>query len=143
MKTILRIVLVIVAAAAVAACASDPADVSGGDLKKIRAGASNVHVGMTKQAALDAYPKGNKVRLSSSSFEGTAVEEWKIEAYADDDWNKSRDLFITFLYFADDKLVDMSDSRLPYRESPELVNRWVGGSAGAAPEPMEDEEADE
>jgi hypothetical protein len=124
----------------VVACASNSAKMSEGDLKKVEAAATNVHVGMGKQEALDTYPRGNKVRLSSSSFGGVAVEEWKIEAYADDDWNKSRDLFVSFLYFAGDKLVDMSDTRLPYRESPDLVNRWIGGGAAEAPEPMDSED---
>jgi hypothetical protein len=123
----MRTLSVLLATIVLAGCASDPGKVSEGDLDKVRDSSQNVQIGMSKDDALDAYPKANKVRLATSSVDGVAIEEWKIEAYHDDDWNKSRDLFVSFLYFANGTLVDISDTRIDYREDTDLVKRWAGG----------------
>ena len=126
MTNLKRTICVLSAVLMLAGCKGDPGKVSKADLKKIRGAAENVSIGMSKDDALAAYPKGNKVRLSTSSVEGVTIEEWKVEAYHDDDWKKSRDLYVTFRYFAGDKLVDISDTRHDYREDPELVSQWLG-----------------
>ena len=105
------------------ACSSaPPAEVSKDELGAVRSGYSKLHTGMTRDQALAAFPKGNKVKLGSSSIGGATVEEWKVEAYYDDD--KRKDLFVTFLYFLDGKLVDSSDTRIAFRENPEIVDKW-------------------
>ena len=109
------------------ACESDPAKVDKGNLSKIRESSSELTVGMAKDEALAVYKKGNTVRLSTSTVNAVAIEEWKAEAYHDDDWSKNRDLFVQFLYFADGRLVDISDTRIAYRDNPDLVSRWAGG----------------
>lgn len=101
---------------------SPPAEVSESELREVRSGYAKIHTGMTRDAALAAFPHGNKVKLGSTSVGGTSVEEWKVEAFHDVDDRK--DLFITFLYFMDGKLVDSSDTRIMFREHPELVDRW-------------------
>lgn len=107
------------------ACSSPPpAEVSKGELAEARAGYAKLHTGMTRDQALAAFPKGNKVKLGSASIGGSTIEEWKVEAFYDDD--KRKDLFVTFLYFLDGKLVDTSDSRIAFRDHPELVEKWKG-----------------
>jgi hypothetical protein len=120
-----------------AGCSSDKAKVSEGDVKSMRSSYDQLSIGMSKDEALGTFKKGNKIKLSSSSIAGKSVEEWKVEGYHDDDWNKSRDMFITFLYFADGRLVDVSDRRLNIRDNPELVESWGGGGGAAAEEPAE------
>jgi hypothetical protein len=128
MTRILTVMLVALAAG-LCGCKSDPAKVSEGDLTKVRASFDQLAVGMTKDEALGTFKKGSKVRLSSSVVAGANVEEYKIEAYHDDDWNKRRDLFVAFLYFLDGTLVEISDTRENYAEEPATVERWrtIGG----------------
>jgi hypothetical protein len=118
----------------IAGCSSDKAKMSEGDVKAMRSSYESLSIGMSKDEALGTFKKGNKVKMSSSSIAGKAIEEWKVEGYHDDDWNKTRDMFITFLYFADGRLVDVSDRRLSIRENPELVQSWGGGGADATAE---------
>ncbi len=110
---------------ALSACSSPPpAEVSKSELAEVRSGYAKLHPGMPRDQALAAFPKGNKVKLGSASIEGVSIEEWKVEAFYDDD--KRKDLFVTFLYFLDGKLVDSSDSRIEFREHPEIVSKWKG-----------------
>lgn len=107
------------------ACSSPPpAEVSKSDLAAVRASYAKLSTGMTRDQALNSFPKGNKVKLGSASVGGATIEEWKVEAYHDDDDRK--DLFVTFLYFLDGKLVDSSDTRIAFREQADIVDRWKG-----------------
>lgn len=125
--------LTLVASLFAAACSSPPAPgaVTSEQLQAVRGAQQKVSVGVPRDAALAAFPAGNKIRLSSAQIGGVEIEEWKVEAFYDDNSKKSRDLFVSFLYFADGKLVDMSDSRIDFRSRPEIVKSW-SGSAGAA-----------
>jgi hypothetical protein len=105
------------------ACSSSPpGEVSKSELAETRAGYAKLHTGMTRDAALATFPKANKVKLGSANVGGATIEEWKVEAFYDD--KDRKDLFVTFLYFLDGKLVDSSDTRIAFRENPELVDRW-------------------
>lgn len=116
---------IVIAAAAITGCASDKAKVSRSDLQRIEASGQKLRVGMSRDEALGTFEKGNKISLSQSMMQGVSIEEWKIEAYHDDDWNKVRDQYIKFLYFANGKLVDVSNTRIDYRENPVVVDNWV------------------
>jgi hypothetical protein len=102
----------------------DKAKVSESELNSVKQASEKVSVGMSKTDALAAFKSGNKTKLSSTTIAGAAIEEWKVEAFYDDDWKKSRSMFVSFLYFMNDKLVDTSDKRLDYRSNPTLVNHW-------------------
>ncbi|MEO1130167.1 MAG: hypothetical protein AAFX05_10750 [Planctomycetota bacterium] len=102
--------------------------VSSGDLNKVRSTTESLQIGMSQDDVEKALQKGSFKRLSTSSMNGVAIEEFKIEAYHDDDWNKRRDLFVRFLYFADGTLVEISDRRLDYRENPAISQRWMPAS---------------
>ncbi len=58
-----------------------------------------------------------------TSIDGAMIEEWKYEAFVDKD-KQGRDLFVTFLYFCNDHLVDTSDTRIDFRNNAQLVERW-------------------
>jgi hypothetical protein len=106
-----------------AGCSSPaPGQVSKEDLAAVRTGYAKLHTGMSRDEALNSFPKANKVKLGSASMGGATIEEWKVEAFYDDD--KRKDLFVTFLYFLDGKLVDQSDTRIAFRDQPDLVDRW-------------------
>ena len=126
MRTKLMMVVVAGLAVALGGCASAPAgSMSKGELATVRSSQTKVRVGESKDGALKSYgDKANKVRMSSASLEGAAIEEWKIEAF-NDDGDRGRDLFVTFLYFRNDVLVDMSDTRLDFRNNPALTARWA------------------
>lgn len=140
MHQIMRAGVVIVAASMLIACGGSPGKVSKRDLQDVRAAYNQVALGMTESEVASLLRKGSYERLSSGTVDGMAVEEYKLEAYYDDDWNKTRDLQIAFFYFADDRLVSISDSRIQYRAKPEIVAQWRKGvmrsGSGAV---MEDE----
>ncbi len=122
----IRWTVVLVLAVALIGCGGSPSKVSKGDLEQVRSSYDSLKVGMTHEQVEQTMRKGNLIRMGSSSMSGAAIEEYKLEAYHDDDWNKQRDLFVRFLYFAEGELVDMSSTRIDYREQPEVVRGWVG-----------------
>lgn len=117
--------IVAVAVLFAAGCSSKPAgSMSSSDLDRVRIAADGVATGTPKAEVLKSVQPANTVKLGSAEIEGVSVEEWKVEAFHDK--NKSgRDLFVRFFYFADSKLVDVSDTRVPFREKPELVKAWA------------------
>jgi hypothetical protein len=117
-------VVALLAVALVSGCSSQPAAmVSEKQLTAIRAGHAANTIGAPKQKVLDNYKNANKVKLGMSQIEGVSVEEWKVEAFHDT--KKKRDLFVTFLYFCDDRFVDSSDTRLDFRNNTDLAKRWM------------------
>ncbi len=120
-----RVAVLTLALFTLVACAGTPGKVSKGDVQSVRAAYESLSIGMSKEAVTKALHKGNLVRLGSSSMSGATIEEYKIEAFHDDDWNKSRDLFIGFMYFANDKLVETSSARVDYRANPAMVEQWT------------------
>ena len=109
-------------------CASKPpAEVSRSELASVRQSSASIKVGDQKQAVLDAFKSGNKLKLGSSVIDGATIEEWKVEAYHDED--KRKDLFVRFLYFCNDRLVDTSDTRIDYRTNTALVEKWKSSVA--------------
>lgn len=106
-----------------AGCSSKPpAEVSKNELAAVRQAHAANKVGEPKQKVLNSFKAGNKVKLGSAVLEGAVIEEWKVEAFRDED--KRKDLFVTFLYFCDDRFVDGSDTRIDFRNAPDLVGRW-------------------
>lgn len=104
-------------------CASKPpAEVSQKELTAVRDSHAAAKIGDPKQKVLDSYQSGNKVKLGSSVAEGATIEEWKVEAYHDE--KNRKDLFVSFLYFCDDRFVDSSDTRIDFRSNPDLVKQW-------------------
>lgn len=110
------------------ACSSPPkaGEVSTKQLATLRQTHRDVKAGASMKQALASYPGANEVRLGTSSVDGVTIEEWKVEAFNDS--KSGRDLFVSFLYFAGEKLVDVSDTRIDYRGNPELVKRWASQS---------------
>ncbi|MCC6427584.1 MAG: hypothetical protein IT435_12280 [Phycisphaerales bacterium] len=117
---------VVIAASAcivVGGCASKPvAEVSEKEMTGIRQSYGNMQPGAAKDDVLKSFKAGNKVKLGSASMSGADIEEWKVEAFHDMD--KRKDMFVTFLYFCNGKLVDSSDSRIKFRDEPGLIDRW-------------------
>lgn len=109
-------------------CAQGPAKakVSQDQVQTCREVFQSLSLGTSKKKTLDSFKHGYTTRLSASTMDGVHVEECKAEAYHDDNWNKSRDQFIGFMYFANDKLVATSTSRIDYRQDPSIVKQWVG-----------------
>ncbi len=123
MNRTLSLAACVVSALALGACSSSPpAEVSKSELAEVRAGYGKIQTGMSRDQALGAFPYGNKVKLGATSAGGSSIEEWKVEAYNDE--KDRKDLFVTFLYFLDGKLVDSSDSRIMFRENPEIITQW-------------------
>lgn len=117
-----------VAAAMLSGCGSKPAaEVSKKELAAVRESHAAVKVGDPKQKVLDSFRSGNKVKLGASELGGATIEEWKVEAFHDE--SKRKDLFITFLYFRNDKFVDSSDARIDFRNNATIVDRWAGSTA--------------
>jgi hypothetical protein len=107
-----------------ASCGSEPkGSVSSKELAEIRQSASAVKPGMRKDDVLARYKKANAVRLASTQLGGATIEEWKTEAYTDS--KQGRDLAVEWLYFRNDKLVDLSDARLDFRANTALVDKWA------------------
>ena len=107
-------------------CASDPAKVSKSDLTHVRRAADKLTIGMSKDDVLQSIGDASTKRLTTSRVGGISIEEYTVEAYYDDDWNKSRDLYKSFLYFADGTLVEIADRRIDYGGNPEIVKQWTG-----------------
>jgi hypothetical protein len=118
-----RIVLTFVAAAMVGGCAAKPAaQVSGSELATLRQTNASMKIGDPKLKVLESYKSGNKVKLGSSAIDGAVIEEWKIEGFHDE--KNRKDLFVSFLYFRNDVFVDSSDTRIDFRNKPEITDRW-------------------
>lgn len=114
-------------AAMLGGCGSkSPAQVSKGDMAEMRESHAAAKVGDPKQKVLDSFKSGNKVKLGASEIGGATIEEWKVEAFHDE--KKRKDMFVTFLYFSNDRFVDSSDTRIDFRNNPEIVDRWRGAS---------------
>jgi hypothetical protein len=114
--------------AVICGCTSKPkAEVSSKELAKARAHFSSVKPGAPQSEVLGAAKAGNAVKLGASTIDGAVIEEWKYEAFHDERHRK--DLFVTFLYFCNDRFVDASDTRIDFRNNPELVARWIGRPA--------------
>jgi hypothetical protein len=111
------------------ACSSAPKGaVSEKELAETRATQQSLRLGQAKDDALSQFKHGNVLRLSSARISGVDIEEWKVEAFNDDNSKKSRELFVSFLYFANGKLVDIRDTRADYTRDAEIVRHWSGGS---------------
>lgn len=124
---LLRVSLVlsfaVVVSAIIAGCSVKPAaQVSASELKLARQNHAALSTGSSKTQVLEAFRSGNMVKLGSSELGGVTVEEWKYEAFHDE--SQRKDLFVTFLYFCDDRFVDTSDSRIDFRNNPSLVEEW-------------------
>ena len=128
MHRTIRLLTLCALATVLGGCGGDPAKVSKDDLQRVERSQENLKIGMSKDEALGLFKKGSTTRLAATSLGEDSVEEWKVEAYHDDDWNKERSMFVTFMYFMNDRLVDISDARLVYRDNADLVQRWRSGS---------------
>jgi PBP1b-binding outer membrane lipoprotein LpoB len=124
----ISLVAAAIGAAVLLSGCGEASKVSSGDLNQVRSTTEDLQIGMSQDDVEKVLKKGSFKRLSTSSMNGVAIEEYKIEAYHDDDWNKRRDLFVRFLYFADGTLVEISDRRLDYRENPAISQRWMPAS---------------
>jgi hypothetical protein len=110
-----------------AGCGSKPAaEVSEREMAATRSSYSSIKIGDPKKKVLDSFKSGNKVKLGSSELEGATIEEWKVEAFHDKD--KRKDLFVTFLYFRNDRFVDSSDTRIDFRNNAAIIERWKGAA---------------
>lgn len=115
-------VLGLAAALMAGGCSSAPAKVSHGELEGMRKANASLKLGAPKAQVLKSFEDGNVVKLGASAFGEAMVEEWKAEGFHDEHHRK--DLFVTFLYFCNDKFVDSSDTRIDFRNNEELVKRW-------------------
>lgn len=116
----------LVATVVLAGCSSDPAKVSKDDVARVEAAADDLKMGSSKSEVMSQLEYGQKKQLSSSTVAGVAVEEWRLDAVHDDDWSKKRTQYVRFLYFANGKLVQVSDKRIDYQTNPEVVKSWAG-----------------
>ncbi len=128
-----RFTLLLVVAAALplslASCGSAPkGSVSAATLVEIRDASHEVRPGMSKSAVFDAFKGSNLVRLSSTQIETATIEEWKAEAFHDS--SRGRDLTVAFLYFRDEVLVDVSDTRIDFRRDAAILDRWAQPAPG-------------
>ena len=71
------------------------------------------------------WTRQNVALVSAHGIEQRDRVEARAEAFHDT--NKGRDLVVQFLYFRNDVLVDMSDSRIDFRNDAALTKRWAGG----------------
>ncbi len=118
---------VITLVAPLCGCSSTPGKMSESGLRRVRTSAVELTPGTTYDDAIGRFEGANMVRLGSTRVDGSTVEEWKVEAFHET--GSGRDLFVTFLYFIDDTLVDQSDRRLDFRTDETLVRRWQGAVA--------------
>jgi len=107
-------------------CQSDPAKVSKNDVAKVEDATDSLAMGTSKSDVMSTLKYGDKKQLSSTTIEGIAVEEWQVAAVHDDDFAHTRTQYIRFLYFADGKLVQVSDRRIDFASNPDLVSSWAG-----------------
>ena len=115
---------IIALVATLSGCSTTPGKVSESELRQVRSNAAELAPGTTHEAAVRRLDRANLVRLGSTRLDESTVEEWKAEAFHET--GSGRDLFVTFLYFLDDQLVDQSDRRLDFRTDETLVRRWRG-----------------
>lgn len=119
------LIVAAIAAATFGGCGSKPAaEVSKKEMLAVRESHAAARVGDPKQKVLDSFKSGNKVKLGASELGGATIEEWKVEAFHDE--KNRKDLFVTFLYFRNDKFVDSSDTRIDFRNNAAIVDRWSG-----------------
>lgn len=117
------LVILVAGAALAGGCASEPpAQVSSKEMAAVRKAHSALAPGASRDAALESFGDANVVKLGAATIDGVSIEEWKVEAFQD--VRSGKDLFVSFLYFRDDRLVDSSDTRLNFRENPQLIERW-------------------
>lgn len=107
-------------------CSSSPdASVSAKELTRIRTAHDTIATGTPKDIAMKSFEDATTTKLSSATIDGMAIEEWKAEAvHGSDD---KMDLFISFMYFANNRFVEQSPTRLDYRGNAEIVERWRTG----------------
>jgi curli biogenesis system outer membrane secretion channel CsgG len=119
------LVVAALAATMLSGCGSkSAAEVSKNEMAAVRQSHAAARVGDPKQKVLDSFKAGNKVKLGQSELGGATIEEWKVEAFHDE--KKRKDMFVTFLYFRNDKFVDSSDTRIDFRNNAAIVERWAG-----------------
>ncbi len=79
-----------------------------------------LRVGMPREDALALYPAEHLNLKSSTSAEGSVFEEWQVEAYT-----RHHDVYFRrYLYFANNTLAAFSDTRVDYRENPDVLRGW-------------------
>ena len=117
------LVLALAFAAVIGGCSSKPvAQVSRTELASVRQTNAAIRIGDPKQKVLGSFKSGNQVKLGASELDGAVIEEWKVEAFYDND--NRRDLFVSFLYFRNDRFVDSSDTRIDFRNNSTLTDKW-------------------
>lgn len=121
MKTFRRLFGAAFLACALAGCASDPAQVSDSTYREVRQAHSQLKTGTAKKDVLKSFDDANTVMLSQSEIVEVRVEEWKVEAKKGE--KEKSELFVTFLYFADDTLIEVRDKRWDYRADKSLPDR--------------------
>lgn len=82
----------------------------------------DLRVGMPREEALNLYPAEHLNLKSSTAVDASVFEEWQVEAYS----RNSDVYFRRYLYFADGTLAAFSDTRVEYRENPEVLRGWAG-----------------
>jgi hypothetical protein len=121
------LIVAAIAASTLGGCGSkSAAEVSKKDMVAVRESHAAARVGEPKQKVLDSFKSGNKVKLGASELGGATIEEWKVEAFHDE--KNRKDLFVTFLYFRNDKFVDSSDTRIDFRNNAAILERWAGAA---------------
>jgi len=96
-------------------------EVSDYKLDEIVASNTRVRLGQPKHDVLATYPAETLTFKSSIKQDGSIIEEWRTEAVS-----RSNDVYFRrYLYFVDDRLVEMSDDRIDYREDPRYLDRWL------------------
>lgn len=104
-------------------CSSRPdASVSANELTRIRSAHDTMATGTPKDIALKSFKDATTTKLSSATIDGMAIEEWKAEAVHTS--GDKMDLFISFMYFANNRLAEQSPTRLDYRGDAAIVERW-------------------
>ena len=96
-------------------------EVTSDEMRDLVARTRTLRVGMSREEALGAFP-AECLNLKSSTTDGGSVfEEWQVEAFND----KDDVYFRRYLYLANDRLAAFSDTRIDYRENPELMRGWA------------------
>jgi len=113
----------LIAALVPIACSTPPGQVSASELAELRRTSSDVQPGLAKQQVLARFRAGERTRLGSSLVGSVTIEEWEVHAFTDPDKAGAQE-FRTFLYFVDDVLVDVTLSKLSYRDSREILDEW-------------------
>jgi hypothetical protein len=117
------LVFALAVAAVLGGCSSKPvAQVSRTELASVRQTNAAIKIGDPKEKVLASFKSGNKVKLGASELDGAVIEEWKVEAFYDS--KNRKDLFVSFLYFRNDRFVDSSDARIDFRNNSALTSKW-------------------